>query len=55
MAELMGLNTRTDELLDSSLLKISNPQGIQAKLVKADFHGSILTGDTFWSIFQIGC
>lgn len=44
IAELLGLNARPDVSADCSSFRLPNAQGMQAKLVKADFHGSIISG-----------
>ena len=45
MAELLGLNPRPDGTIDPSTLKMPNSQAMQAKLVKADYHGSIISSN----------
>lgn len=44
MAELLGLDGPPNTPVDSSSINLPNAQGMQAKLVKADFHGSIISG-----------
>jgi ribonuclease P protein subunit POP4 len=45
MSELLGLDLRPNTPVDNtSSLHMPNSQGMQAKLVKADFHGSIISG-----------
>lgn len=44
MAELLGLHVRPETPVEPSSLHMPNTLGMQAKLVKADFHGSILSG-----------
>jgi len=43
MAELLGLSARPSSVTDQPLLRMPNKQAMQAKLVKADFHGSIIS------------
>ncbi|KAF8525846.1 RNase P/MRP, p29 subunit [Hysterangium stoloniferum] len=43
MAELLGLGPRPSSPPDQPLLRMPNTQAMQTKLVKADFHGSIIS------------
>jgi ribonuclease P protein subunit POP4 len=52
MVELLNLSPRPEGQLNYSSLKIPNAQGIQGKLVKADFHGSILTSEAKPNLFS---
>jgi len=47
MGELLGLSPLPKEYKDLSTLRMPNVQAMQTKLVKADFHGSIMSGKFF--------
>ncbi|KAF8591124.1 RNase P subunit p29-like protein [Ramaria rubella] len=55
VAELLGLNPRLHNSIDPSALRMPNAQGMQAKLVKADFHGSIVSVRSAKNPCLVGC
>lgn len=44
MAELLGLPPRPQDPIDPSAVRMPNTLNMQTKLVKADFHGSFVSG-----------
>jgi ribonuclease P protein subunit POP4 len=44
MSELLSVNHRADIDADERAVRAASAAGMHAKLVKADFHGSIVTG-----------
>ncbi|KIJ49435.1 hypothetical protein M422DRAFT_27802 [Sphaerobolus stellatus SS14] len=55
MAESLGLNPRPKGSINPSTLRMPNVQGMQAKLVKADFHGSIISVRKAKNPSLVGC
>ena len=47
MSELLGLGPQPTETVTEQNAVIPNVAAMHAKLVKADFHGSIVTGEHF--------
>jgi ribonuclease P protein subunit POP4 len=55
MSELLGLTTQEQEGRTAHAMKAAMPSaaGMHAKLVKADFHGSIMTGRWFFPYLRV--